>query len=98
MENPSKTSLRSTVVISLSDIIKVLDNYCHYDFLPIQLDKFVRFMLTCLGCEYQQLSTGYYKVIYHSSSLLPFNVTPQCLSRLLSSMYLTKMNYYGKSI
>lgn len=98
MENPLKTSLRSTLVISVSSIIKVISNYYHYESMPTQVDKFVRFMLTSLGCEYEQLSTYYYKVTFHSSSLLPFTVTSQSLERLLSSQYLTKMHYYGKSI
>lgn len=98
MENPLKTSARRTVVISVCDILKVLHNYLDYECLPIQVDKFVRFMLTCLGCEYQQLSKFYYKVTFNSSSLLPFSVTPLCLETMLAHQYLTKMNYYGKSI
>lgn len=98
MENPLKTSKCCSCVISLSDIIKLISNYYHYDSMPTQVDKFVRFMLTSLCCEYEQLSTFYYKVSYNSNSLLPFSITSQSLERLLSSMYLTKMQYYGKSI
>ena len=98
MENPLKTSSRSSFVISVSSIIKVISNYYHYDSMPAQVDKFIRFMLTSLGCEYEQLSSFYYKVTYHSSSLLPFTVSSQSLERILSNMYLTKMQYYGKSI
>lgn len=98
MENPNKTSVRHTVVISVYDILKLLHNYLDYECLPIQVDKFVRFMLICLGCEYQFLSKFYYKVTFNSSSLLPFSVTPSSLETILAHQYLTKMNYYGKSI
>ena len=98
MLNPQKTSSRSSVVISISSIIKTISNYYHYESLPAQVDKFVRFMLTSLGCEYEQLSTFYYKVTYHSSSLLPFTITSNSLELILSNQYLTKMQYYGKSI